>query len=396
MKSKFKFKPIKKSLFLGLLFSMFAIVSSCERIEKKDLQSQLLQENTSLSKEEIQRILSAKVNFESHQVTDEVKFSLPDNYYFQTQFVEKEDAEMELTFGKLDLSTKENYSKVELHNSLFIDYSLYEESVYVVKEKNKNLLTIEDIKSDQGSETIYYEDKNSLVFSADDSFTTFHFQYDLRSESYLIYIGNISWSKKFPLNEKLDLAFHFLQNARNLMHTNFSNKEFTWKDYVESRPKIEINLVKNMFGNFEKEIKAFLDENQSIAPKIDDYSFVKLYRFDPKKEADFFEYLNNLRGYDTVEENKWLRDIFSSVIGYESNSKYKVIQKGNTSIVEVTKFDEDGKVYNKQYGVYCVLNSGNKAFVLKNNNEINEKEVDFYVTVFSYFSNNNSLEIIQK
>lgn len=396
MKSKFKFKPIKKGLFIcSVLFSAFLM--SCERIEKDVLQyNQMSPETASISSQEIQRILNTKVNLESHQVTDDIKFSLPDNYYFQTQLIEKGESEQENTFGKLDFSTKENYSNVELHNSLFIDYSLYDESVYVVKEKNSNLLTIEDIKKDLGRETIYYEDKNSIIFSSDDSFTTIHFQYDLKSESFLIYTGNISWSKKFPLNEKLDLAFYFLRNAKNLLNTNFSKQEFTWKDYVENRPKIEINLVKNMFGNFEKEIKAFLDENQSVSPKIDDYSFVELYRFNPKKETDFFEYLNNLSGYDNVEENKWLRDIFNSVTGYEANSKYKIIQKGNTSIVEVTKFDEDGKVYNKQYGVYCVLNSGNKAFILKNNNEINEKSLDFYVTVFNYFSNNNSLEISQK
>lgn len=211
------------------------------------MQSQLTLETAPISKEEIQRILNTKVNLESHQVTDEIKFSLRDNYYFQTQFIEKGEFETENTFGKLDFATKENYSNVELHNALFIDYSLYEESVYVGKEKNSNLLTIEDVKEQYESETIYYEDKNSLVFSADDSFTTIHFQYDAKSESYLIYNGTISWAKKFPLEEKLDLAFYFLRNARNLLNTNFSKQEFAWKDYVENRildsPNISIRRV---------------------------------------------------------------------------------------------------------------------------------------------------------
>lgn len=396
IKLNLKCMPIKKTMIFGTVFSVFMLLFGCKRIEKEDLQNQLLQETASISKEEIQRILNTKVNLESFQVTDEVKMSLPGHYYFQTAFVEKGEYETELTFGKLDLSVKENYSMVELHNSLFVDYSLYDELVYVVKEKNQNLLTIEDVKKDYGSENIYFEDKNSFVSSADNSFSTVHFQYDLKTESYLIYVGNLSWSKKFPLDEKLDLAFYFLRNAKNLLNTNFSKQEFTWKDYVENRPKIEINLVKSMFANFEKEMKVFLDENQSVSPKIEDYSFVELHRINPNKEIAFFEYLNNLGGYDTVEGNKWLRDIFHRVTGFNSDAKYSILQKGNTSIVEVEKFDDEGKSYGKQYGVFCFFNVDNKAFVLSNKNEMNEEEIDFYVKMFNQFSNNGTLETSDK
>lgn len=398
MKCKLKFMPVKKSLFLGLLFSMIAIFFSCERIEKQDLQSQLTQETASISKEEIQRILNTKVNLESHQVTDELKISLPDNYYFQTQFIEKGEFETENTFGKLDFATKENYSNVELHNELFIDYSLYEESVYVVKEKKSNLLTIEDVKEQYESETIYYEDKNSLVFSADDSFTTIHFQYDAKTESYLIYNGTISWAKKFPLEEKLDLAFYFLRNARNLLNTNFSKQEFTWKDYVENRPKIEINLVKNMFANFEREMSVFLDENKSVSPKIEDFAFVELYRFNPKKEAEVFEYLNTLNQdkIEVGEGSKWLERLFYDVLNNFYSANYKVIPYGNSTVVEISRFNEEEKKTEKQFAIVCVINKNEKAFILKNTKVLNEKGLDFFVKMFNYYSNNNSLEISQK
>jgi hypothetical protein len=378
------------------VIASFFISVSCERIEKEELQNQMVSRTASISKGEIQRILTSQVNLESFQVTDDIKFSLPDNYYFQTALIEKGEYETQNTFGKLDFSSKENYSKVELHNSLFVDYSLYDESVYVIKEKDPDLLHITDVKADFGIENIYYEDKNSIIFSADDSFTTVHFQYDINSKTYLIYTGNISWAKKFPAEEKLDLAFYFLRNAKNLLNKNFSKKEFTWQDYVENYPKIEINLVKNMFANFEKEMKVFLDKYEPVAPKIDEFSFVELYRFNSNKKDAFFEYLNNLSADDTEEDNKWLRDIFSNVLNYDSTSKYKIIQKENTSIVEVTKFDEEGTSYGKQYGVYCILSYENKAFVLKNKSELNKKSVDFFVTMFNYFSKNNSLEIAKK
>lgn len=398
VKQKLTSMPIKKIIFLSSLFSLFAMVTSCERIEKQDLQSGLVQQSVTISKEEIQRILSTKVNLESHQVTDELKFSLPDYYYFQTELVESPEFETENTFGKLDFATKKTYSIVELHNSLFVDYSMYDESVYVVKEKNPNLLTIEDVKIDYGSEEIYYEDKNSLVFSSDNSFTTVHFQYDIKSESYLIYTGSISWAKKFAPEEKLDLAFYFLRNAKNLLNTNFSKQEFTWKDYVENRPKIEINLVKNMFGNFEKEMSVFLDENKSVVPRIEDFAFVELYRFQPRKEVEIHEYLNTLN-QDRVEVgdgSKWLETLFYSLSNSFYNANYKIIPNGNSTVIEVSKFDEEEKTTQKQFGIVCIINKNNKAFILKNAKAVNEKAVDFYIKMFNYYSNNNSLEVSQK
>lgn len=396
MKNIFKLKWRIKNNIIDVLVITFLLMISCERIEKEDLQSQLVPEKASISKQEIQRILATKANLESFQVEDEVKISLPGHYYFETELIEKSEYSSEITIGKLNFAEKAKYSRIELHNSLFMDYSLGDETIFIVPEKNPNLITIEDIKKDRGREIIHYEDKSSLVYSSDDTFTTVYFQYEEKSQSYLIYEGTITWAKKFPLNEKLDLAFYFLRNAKNMLSTNFAKQEFTWKDYVENRPKIEINLVKSMFGNFDKEMKVFLDENQSVSPKIEDYSFVELYRFNPNKEVEFFEYLNNLGGYDDVEGNKWLRDIFHRVIGFNSDAKYSILQKGNTSIVEVEKFNDEGKSYGKQYGVFCVFNVDNKAFVLSNKNEMNEEEIDFYVKMFNQFSNNGTLETSDK
>ena len=182
------------------------------------------------------------------------------------------------------------------------------------------------------------------------------------------------------------------------MNTNFSKQEFTWKDYVENRPKIEINLVKNMFANFEKEMSVFLDENKSVSPKIEDFAFVELYRFNPKKEAEIFEYLNTLNQdkIEVGEGSKWLEKLFYDVLNNFYSANYKVIPYGNSTVVEISRFNKEERKTEKQFAVVCVIDKNEKAFVLKNTKALNEKGLDFFVKMFNYYSNNNSLEISQK
>lgn len=384
-------------LILGIFF-LFSFLISCERIEKSPQDNEMISENKTISTEEIQRILKTKVNLESVLVSDEVKLSVPENYYFATSEIKAEDYDDHQKFGKIDLASKKSYDYVELVNSLFYERNLCEELVLIIKEEDQNILTIEDLKEDLEIETIYFEDKNSIVYSESKTFSTLHFQYDLKSKSYLIYTGSISWAKEFPLDEKLDLAFYFLRNAKNLLNENTTKQDFSWEDYAENNPKIEINLLKNFFGSMEKEMKVFLDENKSAYPRYEDYSFVELYRLNPAKEGEFYNYLNSLKSgkYVSEDSENWFEKLFYSTLNLNSINKYDIISKGNSSIIEISTLDSDGKLYKKQYSVVCFINYKGKTFVLKNTRILNDKEVDLYVKMFNYFSSNYSLNTSPK
>ncbi|MCP2029298.1 hypothetical protein L1276_004482 [Flavobacterium sp. HSC-32F16] len=326
-------------------------------------------------------------------VSDDIKLSLPGNYYFQTQTIEKEYIDKDSKIGKIDLASIDNYDLVQIFNSLFIKNNIGEEEIMVIKNQGSNLLNINDLKKDYRIETIYYQDKNSLVFSDDDTFTTVHFDYDLKTKSYLIYTGSVSWTKKFNKEEKLDLAFYFLRNAKNLLSNNLTEKEFTWKDYIENRPKIEINLMKYFFNNFKKEIDVFLSIGESSEPAFDDYSMIKLYRINQDKEAQFYQYLNNLaegKPHEAQQNAKWASKLLYT------DKKCTLIPKENSNLVEIISQYYNGEDYAKEFMVFSIINKNNKSFILKSNNDLNEKSTDFYVKMFNYYSKNNTLDLSNK
>jgi len=398
MKNNFSFKPHKyRTLFLGIL-SMFGLLTACERIEKTSEFSEAIGDSKAISEQEIQKIFNSKANLESVLVSDGIYLSVPENYYYQTAVIDSEDFDPDINFGEIDLSKKDSYSIVELKNALFLDNELYTEHVNIIKDDNPNLLKIEDLKEEFTNEKLLFEDENSAVYSDDKTYTTVHFQYDQKTKSYLIYYGNISWTKEFPLDEKLDLAFYFLRNAKNLLSENFTKQEFSWKDYVENSPKIEINLMRNLFGNMEKEMKVFLDEGKSTSPKYDEYSFFELYRLKPNQETALYEYINGLNNRSDYSdgEKKWQEELFYSTLEASSNTKYNLITKGNSTVIEISRFDNDNKFSDKRFAVFCVINYQKKFFVLKNVKQLNEKEVNLYVKIFNYFANNYSLNVPEK
>ncbi|MEA9413217.1 hypothetical protein [Flavobacterium sp. PL02] len=390
MENNFRLKLGKNSL---ILFAFVTILVGCKRIEKTNDDSSLsVEKKLEISSKEIQRILSTKANLENTQVSDEMKLSIPENYYFRTSSIKKDEIDADSKFGKLALATKDSYDYVEIINSLFVNSKVGEESVVIIKDDNPSLLTIDDLKEDYEIETIYFEDENSIVFSEDKTFTTIHFQYDPTTKSYLIYRGSISWSKAFPNEDKLDLAFYFLRNAKNLLSTNFTKQEFTWKDYVDNRPKIEINLMKFYFKNFKKEMGAFLNVNEISSPEYDGHSLVKLYRLAPNGDALFYEYLNKLETGQSygAQDTKWASELFYT------DDKCKVIPKGNSSIVEITSLNYAGEVYEKEFMVFSIINYDKKAFLLKTENNLNEKTTDFFVKMFNYYSENFTLDLANK
>ncbi|MEL1252539.1 hypothetical protein AAEO57_02025 [Flavobacterium sp. DGU38] len=385
MKSNFKFK-LKN--YGQMFFVLFAIFVGCKRVEKTNDSQLAVEKKVEISSKEIQRILNTKVNLESNLVTDDVTFSLPDNYYFQTSTIDTKDLGEDAKIGKIDLKTKEGYDMVQLTNSLFTLTQLADEYVNVIKDDRPNLLTIEDLKKDRDIDTVYYENKNSIVFSEGKTFTTLHFQYDPKTGSYYIYNGEISWSKEISQEDKLDLAFYFLRNAKNLLSTNLTKQEFEWKDYVENRPKFEINMMKYFFKNFNKEINTFLSVGESSAPAYNGYSFIKLHRITPGKEGLFYDYLNKLAEgkFREAYEEGWAKDLFYS------EKQLKITPKGNASVVEITDLYE-GKVYSREFMVFTIFNQNHKSFILKTDNRLNEKVVDFYAKMFNYYSENNTLEL---
>lgn len=389
MKNNFRLKLSQKNL---IFFALVTILMGCKRVEKTNEDSVSVVKKLEISTKEIQRILGTKANLVSTQVSDNIKLSIPENYYFETSSIKKEDTDVHPKFGKLDLATKDSYVIVEIINSMFVNSKLGAESITIVKDENPNLLKIEDLKEDYDIETIYFEDENSIVFSEGKTFTTLHFQYDEKTKSYLIYNGSISWSQEFSNEDKLDLAFYFLRNAENILSTNLTKQEFTWKDYVDNRPKIEINLMQFYFKIFKKEMNAFLGVNEISSPEYDDHSLVKLYRLIPNGDTLFYAFLNNLvaEKFDEAQDVKWASELFYS------DDKCKVIPKGNSSIVEITELNYEGEVYEKEFMVFSIINYDNKTFLLKTENNLNEKTTDFFVKMFNYYSENLTLNLANK
>ncbi|MFB9077454.1 hypothetical protein ACFFLS_18310 [Flavobacterium procerum] len=377
----------------SILFVFTIILFGCQRIEKTAENEEYPGKKLEISPKEIQRILNTKANLESVEVSDNLKFSIPENYYFETSTIKKEDIEgADIKYGKLDLTTKDSYDVVQIVNALFNENKISEENIIVVKDENPNLVTIDDLKEQYKIDAIYFEDKNSIVFSEGKTFTTLHFQYDFKIKSYLIYSGSISWTKEFPNADKLNLAFYFLRNAKNLLSDNLTKQEFTWKDYLDNSPQIEINLMKFYFKDFKKEMDVFLEVNETSSPVYDGISLLTLCRIPSNGDTLFYQFLNNIEtgNYEEANNFKWANGLIFRQV------RYKIIPKGNSTVLEINQLNYEGEVFDKQFVVLTIMNHNKKTFLLKKAKIMNEKIADFYVKMFNYYVENLTLDVVNK
>ncbi|WP_136668877.1 hypothetical protein [Flavobacterium sp. H122] len=385
MVNRFRLMERKFNLLL-FVFAIFFV--GCERNEKKNAGEGIAGKKLEISSGEIQRILNTKANLESSQVSENVRLSLPENYFFRTSTLSKEDVSYS---PSISLIVKDSCDYVELKNPLFAinNNQIADEIIFIVKAEKSDLLSVKKMKSDYNVETVYFEDKNSIVFSDDDTFSTLHFQYDSKTKNYLIYTGTISWSKKFTQEEKLNQAFYFLRNAKNLLSPNFTKQEFSWNDYVANRPKIEVNLMKYFFKNFKKEMSGFLNVHEVSSPEYDSHSFFELYRMPKNGEHLFYSFLNQIQEgkFEEAYELKWARELFYT------DDKCKVVPKGNATMIEITELDYDGKIYGTKYMVCSTINKGGQSFLLKTDDDLNEGVTDFFLKMFDYYSNHSTLEL---
>lgn len=382
-------KIIKIIYLLVLLLSIL----SCKRynLEENQGNNELTAQATKINKQEAQKILNSKVNLASFSEPGKFNISIPDNYISTVTVYEQ--GNIDLKFGKIDFETLKDVIAIDLTSALLPRERLCSQSVYIVKEENPNLVSIAEIKKQIVKENhIYFEDSNSIIYG--ENFTVIHYEYDSNSKSYIIYNGEVDHFAKFP--EKENLALHMLKNGKNLLKKDFKKNPFnSWEEYVLNTPQAEIYLFKSIFNKLDKEMKAFLDINQSVSPRSEgNYDYVTFYR--TNNEMDF-TYLNFLNAVKTnALENFTIPEKISSDFDniffssrYSLSNKYSFTQIDNLTDLKITDSGYNNRVFEK---LICNVQYEGKSFYLVTN-EVSDLTRDFYIKMFNYYSKNKTLDI---
>lgn len=381
----------KNTIFLYLAI-LCLFVSSCKRVVKADDEAAAESDNAeAVSKAQMQKVMAMKLPLKTVTIDKIYNLTIPQSANFEVSKVEPNDETKIGKIGNIDLTKlPEPYLYVTLNNTFTHHDELYNEYIVIFKENDTRKVSIKDIKESYGDiNFVYFEDDNSLVFDQGDSFCTIHFDYDEANKSYIFYRSEMSWSKKYPKKQKVDLCLHLLKQAKNLINHSYTNTQFTsWDDYVQNMPVIETELVKGIFKKLEKELKIFLEENEKVSPKTPgNYTFVSLYRATKPKEQDFHKFL------DAVKANQVNSyDFGGGIHSVNKEANYQVKQQEGSFLIDFSSKRYSGEIYKSGVTIVCPINYKNKTFFIQTADEVPQSDTDIYVKMFSYFSKNYTLD----
>lgn len=382
-------KTIKIICLLVLLVS----ISGCKRynLEENQGNNELLVQETKITKQEAQKILNSKVNLTSLSKPGKFNIAIPDNYIAEITVYEQGNIDLE--FGKIDFKTRKDVIGIDLTSALLPGERLCSQSVYIIKEENPNLISIAEIKKQLVKDNyIYFEDSNSIIYG--ENFTVIHYEYDAATKSYVIYNGEVDHFAKFP--EKENLALHMLKNGKNLSKKDFRKDPFTsWEEYVLNTPQAEIHLFKSIFNEIDKEMKAFLEPNQSVSPRSEgNYNYVTFYRTNDGMKSTFLNFLNAVKtnSLENFEPSEKIGYDFGKLFfssRYSHANKYSFTQIDNLTDLRITDPEYNDRVFEK---LICNVTYDGKSFYLITN-EVSDLTRNFYIKMFNYYSKNKTLDI---
>ncbi|OOV18274.1 hypothetical protein [Flavobacterium sp. LM4] len=383
-------KTIKIIYVLVFLLSL----SGCKRynLEENQANNELIEQGTKITKEDAQKIFNLKVNLTSLSELGKYNIAIPENYIAEVTVYEQGNIDLE--FGKIDFETRKDVIAIELTSALLPNERFCSQSVYIIKDENPNLISISQIKNQLVKENnIYFEDSNSIIYG--ENFTVIHYDYDPATKSYIIFNGASDHFEKFP--EKENLALHMLKNGKNLLKKDFKNKPFnSWEEYVINNPYAEIYLFKSIFNKIDKEMKAFLDTNQSVSPRSEgNYDYVTFYRSNNAMDLVYLNFLNAVKT-NTIETYELPENIGNDFeknfidYRYSRSNNYNYSQIENLTDLKITDPEYNDRVFEK---LICnVQYNGNSFYLITN--QVSDLTRDFYIKMFNYYSKNKTLDIL--
>lgn len=382
------------------LILFILIGSGCKRVVKQEVQGQEIPVVSATDyKAEMNRIMGLKLPQKTILVDKQYSFSIPAHYIFDVQRVLAGDIDEDQKLGKLDLSAlKDSVSVVSFGNVFSKEERLYHQSIMIIPESDSTLLTVEDIKADfPNVETVYFQDKNSIIFDQNDNFIALNLKYDALHKSYIFYKAEMGWSQKLPKEEKINLFSHLIRNAKNFTKKTDQAIQFnSWEEYARSLPVIEVNMVKRFFKKLEKELVIFLDEGETIAPRTEgNYELAALSRLTTNEQLGFLKFIDAVKANKVGELTNldYNRDVFD----VNSQSKYTLSTEGNCYIIKTSHKGYDGVFAPGIVQVVCPIDYRNKSFILKTMlDDLQTSDVDLFVKVFNYFSKHHTLDLKSK
>ncbi|TDG37809.1 hypothetical protein EZJ43_01580 [Pedobacter changchengzhani] len=382
----------KKSLLL--LFLLGFVFSGCKRVVKSDDdEGGAIADVESVSKADYEKVTKLKLPLKTVSIDNTYSLNIPANSNFEVTKYDPKD-EFAGMIGNIDLATlKTSFYDVALSNFFTSKEKLYSEDVFIIPHDDANFLTIDKIKKDgEQIENVYYEDENSIVFDQSDSFSAYTIHYDELKKCYIIYKAEMSWAKKFPKKEKIDLFMHFVKHGKSLTAKTFPMIKFSsWNEYVQNMPTLEIDYVNAVFGKLEKELKFFLEVDESVSPRTEgNYTFVELFNTSTEEALYFYKNIDIIKA-GKVNDADYVSG--KQILSLNSRDKYNLREDSGSYIVNQRYTTEEGKEKVINLTVFHPIDYKNKTYMLKTDTDLGESDVDFFVKMFGYFAKNYTLKI---
>lgn len=384
----------KRNFCYLLLLSL--TIFGCKRVVREDDKGVAeVDDIEEVSTAEMKKVMDLKLPLKTVLIDKTYNLTIPESNTFSVSKIEPTAGEEAEKIGKIDLAKiSAGYFSVTFDNIFTRHEDLYKEEVLIIPENDSKILTIKDIKNQyERADFVYLEDEKSIVFEQSDTFFTIHFDYDEAHKSYIFYRAEMSWSKKFPKKQKVNLFLHLLKQAQNLTNTNYTKVKFTsWEDYVQNSPIIKVDALKGVFKKIEKELKIFLEEGEKVAPRTSgNYEFVQLYRATTVKELAFYKFIDAVKANKVSELDDF--DSGDEIFNVKSNGQYKVRQEDGCYVIDFSIKNYSGEVFSSGVTVVCPIEYKGKSFFIRTMKDLTEADSDLFVKMFSYFSKNYTLNI---
>lgn len=392
---------VKERLWMSLLL-LVLIGSGCRRVVREEKVGESVEETVVSEAEykaEMKKVMGLKLPHRTITIDKQHQLRIPGYYNFK---LEREAPENygEDKLGKLELAkVKDSIQVITLASTFSKALRLYDQTILIIPEADAKLITLKDIKSSyEDLETVYFQDENSIVFDEDNNFVAIHLEYDQAIKSYIYYRAEMSWTQKLPKDQKVNLFYHLIRNAKNLTSKSADNVQFSsWEDYARNLPVLEVNMALSVFKKLGKELKFFLDEGESVFPNADyvDHTFVELFRLDTPQQLHFQKQMDGVKVNKVSEFSNDYEQ--RNVIDVNNKGLFTIRQDGLCYIIGSRSMLGEGRFGPHSVQIVCPIDYNNKSFVLKSKiDDIGDTESDLFVKMFSYFAKHHTLSIKSK
>lgn len=303
------------------------------------------------------------------------------NSYYKFQWKITDDFEID--------SNNEGFKRFSVSNFIpYLSSSSQEGDFLISKSTNKTPLTIADFL--KSVDEVYYQDKNSAIFSDYGKLKAFYFEYLPKTKEYLVYLSDTPFQNKQPEAKPEEITnqlLHQIRMAKNVFKP-ILNQDKNWNSYERQLSILERDFLKKINSEVKKEFSAKQNSKSFSPADQGNNSYYTVFKTNPEIET-IWRKLQSVKNSEAITITEADDKIFNYLrdenFRFFYQSDYKVILKTNQSNVFQRKSENSFCLMTQTKDSHFIIMKEFPALE-QMNADYYKNEIEFYRVLFENYN----------